>query len=723
MKRIATNSASAVKEVKAHLTPLIKVLTFTILQQKIINLGGKKMIVCPQCKKELADGTKFCDRCGASLANAYSAAPSTYGAAPATAVKTKKKIEKKWYIIGVAIILVVAILAGIFFAFPKSKGHNYALYIKDDEIFYSDFSKKDPWQVTSDFLGNMSLMSDSEIVSNIFEISSMFTISKDGKYIFFIDKLDESEDGLSLYYRRVGNSKKEAVKIASDVSSYSVNESATMVIYKTTDGGLYQYEMKSEEKDKIASDISSYYISEDFKNLFYKTGDNDAYFQPLGKDKEKVDSDVSTIEKISDDATTVYYTKDDILYKKSLGEEKVKIASDISIVSKIYDSGEMYYYRSEEKEISLADYIEDDMAAEDANLTEPQSPSYPSWWDYDSDEAYEAAYEEYQKQYEAYEEAYNNYRNKSNRDNLRNNLKDMTLTVTVYTFCYNDGKKETVLGESYNNASTKIAMDKAVYAFYANDAKTATKIKISEIEDFYNVTSTIRENLNKAFTDSAVQQIAVGGTVSSIQQNDIVNLTISDDGSVIYFMGDAEDKTEVTTTESDDSEYYESEEETSSSDTKNLYMVTLSGGKAKAPVLYDTDVSDYTVQLTDKGKPMYFKEVDKDNSKGELYFDKTKVDFDVSIYDFYYDKEDGRILYFTDVDQSDNTGTFKIFKGNKAEKVADDVYTAINATANNEILYLADYNSDKKRGDLYIYDGKSTKLDTDVTAVLYSYTD
>ena len=156
------------------------------------------MMVCPKCGKELADGTKFCSKCGTPLAavNATEAkeadqtqapkadaaqapkaeeapkaeaqapkkeeapkaeaqvpkkeeapkAESTPAAAPAQGPKEEKEASKgvnpkllKYIGIGVAAVVLLIILVSLFSG--KKTQKPYALYVKDKEIFYNSSLK------------------------------------------------------------------------------------------------------------------------------------------------------------------------------------------------------------------------------------------------------------------------------------------------------------------------------------------------------------------------------------------------------------------------------------------------------------------------------------------------------------------------------------------------------------------------------------------------------
>ena len=82
---------------------------------------------------------------------------------------------------------------------------------------------------------------------------------------------------------------------------------------------------------------------------------------------------------------------------------------------RVYESGEVYYLKNAEGEISLMNYVEDDMKSADASVSEPtepvwpeypeypDSPDSPSQWDYETVEEYDAAYAAYQVAYAEYE--------------------------------------------------------------------------------------------------------------------------------------------------------------------------------------------------------------------------------------------------------------------------------------------------------------------------------
>lgn len=283
------------------------------------------MIKCPKCNKEFEDDVKFCDACGASFVEEAPEEVAAETAAPEATEETLAdkgkslikglKINKKIVTIGAAVVALVLVVSFIISLFGGNKAPNYAVYVKDGDLFSSKVSGGKAWQVTDDGAGSGSVT----IVD---------------KTIFYF----EEESG-NLYFRTIG-SKKEGAKIASDVSNYSVSENGKLVTYKATDGDLYQHNLK--EKTKIAGDISYFVVTEDGKNIVYVTEEGDLYAKYGKKDAVKIDSEISYVESLSEDLKNVYYRKDNDLYKKIGNKDKEKIASHVEDAG-LWEDGTGYY--------------------------------------------------------------------------------------------------------------------------------------------------------------------------------------------------------------------------------------------------------------------------------------------------------------------------------------------------------------------------------------------
>ncbi|WP_145996066.1 hypothetical protein [Lachnoclostridium edouardi] len=455
--------------------------------------------------------------------------------------------------------------------------------------------------------------------------------------------------------------------------------------------------------------------ADDCKTVGYLTDENSFYLWTKGGDKVKVASDISSIEHVSKDLSTIYFIKDDSLYKKSAdSEDKEKITSDISNVIKIYDSGEIYYTKEEASEINLIDYVDDDMAEADANLTKPEfpeypdSPDYPYWRDYGTDEEYEAAKTQYKNDYEVYKaacdqiradynSAYEAYRAKLNRDSLREDLQNATVESTKYTLYYFNGTEETVVTDALvDGYSATCAADKPLMLVDIYNQSEVQKVKLSEISSSYEIESMV----NAAFYSSSEKYIVIDSVLSIIDQTEGQIFKVAADGSAIYFLDDI----------------FKDENEDGDIEYGDLYKITITENQASDPELYDSDVLNAVIYFKDN-KLIYFK--NGSNNKGDLYIDKEEVDYDVS-----WDRAlyiDEVILYYTDWNNEKGGGTLKMFKDGAKTKIADDVYN-YTITKDGDILYLYDYSYNYYTGTLYLYNkGESRKIDDDVNALIIVY--
>lgn len=248
------------------------------------------MITCPKCNKELSDDTKFCDGCGAQIfetifcpncgkqtstefAFCQSCGASITDAPaeekPAATPTEKKKLPKKAIMfggIGVAVVAVLILVISLISGGSKAK-NDFALYLKDSEIFFSNLKKdSEAWQLTSRLVDTEDV-DDEDLADSAYTLGMYTCVSEDGKYIFFPDKIGD-DDGINLYYREIAKPESEAIKIDSDVRSYTVNTSATMVTYlKGDEGNLYQYKLAEDSKDKIASEVKGFEVSDNGKKL------------------------------------------------------------------------------------------------------------------------------------------------------------------------------------------------------------------------------------------------------------------------------------------------------------------------------------------------------------------------------------------------------------------------------------------------------------------------
>ena len=448
------------------------------------------MITCPKCNKELADGTKFCSECGSEVTSTpvveetpvaeetpvveeapvvESTTDANNATSPEDILAKAKQLPVK--LIATVVGVVVVVLLGISLLSGLFKGNDqpeYVVYLKGDQLHLSLLGGKEGIEITKDLAEDYST---SSILSELYEINNLIHLTSDKKTVIYPDKF--SGDGFTLYHRNAKNAKAEAVKIDSDIESYRVSENDKTIVYLTDDGKLYSYNFKDSEK--LASDVYYFSMSDDAKTILYVDDDYTIYLLKNGEE-EKIAKD-ATIEGFTEDFKTIFYTKDGKLYIKNGSKDEVKIDSDVYDVIATYDNGAAYFIKSDNKTVTLMDYVNDDMAEADANMVEPEYPNYedfypeyPYSWDWmeieeyanctSYDEAYdlylelyEAADAAYDTAYDAYWDAWYVYDEKANRDYLRESLASYEIEVNSYTLYYYDGKESIEIAKDFTHSN------------------------------------------------------------------------------------------------------------------------------------------------------------------------------------------------------------------------------------------------------------------------------
>ncbi len=678
----------------------------------------EKKAFCTSCGNEIKSGDSFCQKCGAAIitivkqpeevkpvesnhVETYSTEVAPLEDKPSSISKSKKIFSKKPFIIAGAVVaagIIITALVGIIVLIVSlvsggGSKNNYALYIKDKEIMYTSL-KKDakPFQITDNFISSDSSIDNEDIADASYAIGYYTYLSKDGKKLFYPDKLSDSDDGFNLYYKTLKSDSK-SVKIDSSIINYNVNDSADIVTYLKDDdeGNLYQYNIKTDTKDKIASEVETFYVTDDGKKVVYINFDNEIYIKTAKKDKEKIVSDVEKLIKCNDKLTAVYFTKEDALYKYVEGKDKSKIVSEIYKVLTIYDSGELYYLKSNESTNSIMDFVNDDMKESDSLITYPIMPDYPYSWNYDTYDEYEAAYNAYEVAYDEYSAALDAYYDKMDRDDLRESLETYEFDLSTYSLYYFDGSTEKLVTDSFlYNSSYNYAVDSPVIIYKSSDLSNFNKINLSEITSVYSVESQIQISMS----ENSALNVAVKDKANNIEHNNSSYYVINDSGTAVYFLDNIPEEERC----------------------GDLYKISIKNGKVGTPELYDTEVHDsYYRFITDK-KIMYYKDVD--NSKGDFYINKSLIDYDVTTYITLYDEDASNIYYLTDYNEEKEYGTLKVYSDGKSKKIHDDVYD-FSLTPDGRVLYLIDYSLTNYKGELYEWSsGKSKKIDDDVVCVL-----
>ncbi len=300
-----------------------------------------------------------------SVRPAYPAVEYSYNPKPS---KPKKKLPLKWIGIGAgALALLVVVIVAISLLAGGSSGAGYVLYLKDEQMFHSDFSGE-PVQITEDLFKGYSKLSNMTVADSDYKISSFNVMNEDGTRLFYTDRLgpeDGSKSGFTLYYRNPQKPKQEPVKLDSGVNHYQITPDGKKVVY-LKDNTLYIHDLK--DREKVDSDVGGFTMNEDASIIYYYVYADqteygysyitDLYVKQGRKEPERVDREVSNYYP-SEDFKSVTYVKDGTVYSKRLGKDKEKRASDVDQLITVNGDGTFYYM--EREGYSLFDFLNNDL--------------------------------------------------------------------------------------------------------------------------------------------------------------------------------------------------------------------------------------------------------------------------------------------------------------------------------------------------------------------------
>lgn len=671
---------------------------------------------CMNCNAIIDDGANFCNSCGFRINDM----PPSGNKAPEPT--SKKGFRKPIILLSIIVILAAAGVITAFTFLGSRKNKEAFRYIKGDELTCSSLTSIKPVELSDGYEAE----EYSRSYMAFYRLNNIINLSGDGSKVFYPDKL--SDTAYDLYYMDLSSKDQKKEKIDSDVEAYAINKKGSLVFYIKKDN-LYVHDL--DERNKLDNNVNDFYINEDGSRLIYVNDGGDLYYKAGDKEKDRIDT-ITDIQFISETYDRIYYMKDNNLYIWTEEDGKERILSAISRIIQIYDTGEIYYLKEKEYTNNLAEFVDDSMYSYDALLTEPVEPLYPSYdnykpdipfpvepdysdfydywgyvdWDayYDAydiysqesnsyyeawDSLYYDAVEEYERAYDEYEIAYNEYSNKIFRDELRDQLKNETVTITNRILCYFNGEKSTEISDTYYDYMDYGSL-KPVLIYSSYKKTDLPKMDITDVQYTDDVYTYALSSNDEAPDIYAL----IEGKTAKIGDDTGYSYGVSSSGDKIYYLDDRD------------------EEE----DFGNLYEITVTGDILGKPSLYDRDVNFYTL-MGNNDAAYYVK--DRKDASGDLYLNKTRIDFDVNCYQLYSINSTNSILYMTDYDNESEEGTLMLYNGSKTIEIGDDVH-AFDAADDKCIVYLQDYNLERHRGDAFLYDGskKRKAVDEDVSLIL-----
>ena len=722
-------------------------------------------MICPNCGRELQDDTKFCGGCGTRMMP-----PAEQPAVPVTEVapeeiqqipelsleqlepqpetQTKQKPQllaklkgmmkkvpgKVWKFgaIGAAVLVVAIVLLCVFSGGSQAGsgvGHpDGALYLKDGELYFSDYSKKGPFEITGKLLSGAS---GSELARYASDISYTIHVTEDGNTMFYMDKL--SNDTGTLYYRSLTNMSKEPVKIAGGVERYTVSKDGKVVTF-LKGGTLYQYNMK--EETKLQKNVVSYRVSDDGKIIYFKN-ENDTWYSLKNGEDEKIGTDI-TIHHYSEDYSTVYYMNGDKLYKKTIGKDKEKLLSGVELLSGIADDGTFYYM--ERQEYDLADFFQMD-TDEYGDVKDMLDGEYL--------EFYDIGY--YNGKEGAIIGEYCSAGSKSNKVvyfaqfdlNAVNSIPVSELVTYYYdSNCYYiaDAAMAMVREQLEASKTTVVALDgktsvldlEDVNHIVVNSDNTELYVLCGE-SGSYEVEVPVEEGAVQKNQIDLYKVALSGGKIKTVDlcDEDIYWENCGYYGKGTYFVyfkdvkddhGDLYANGMLVDSDVSVDEYIRYNSQNKSL----LYMVDYNQD-AYSGVLKSWDGKNVVeicedamgCQVLENGSVVVYYDWNSKNYErsiavwnGKTLTEITDEGFDVT------ELKNGDLLVSTDYDYKKVNATLNLWNGKTLTEISEDVYD-FEILPNGDVLYLYDYNTNKYEGELYHWNGKKAVLvDEDVVAII-----
>lgn len=541
------------------------------------------------------------------------------------------------------LVLVVSLLAG-----AGRSPYDYALYMKSDgELYYAGLEEPAPQKLTEGL--------SEDYWMSVSSVGAYTQISSDGKRLFFPDAYDGA--AFCLYWQ--AGQEAEPVLIDTEVSDYRINEKGTLVFYRK-DGILYRHDLT--DKEKIASNIYYFQVSADGKQAVYKNKDGELYRWD-GKESLLLMEAVEGEFLMTEDFQSVYYYKEGTLYRKTGSKEPVAVASDYTQILGFYpETGEVYYLKRHEQSLTLADFVEDDLAQADAAIS-----GEPDYWAYDS-------YEAYQKDYDAYWDKYY-------RDQLRQQLTQIIVDTGEDTLYYFDGKEHIALAQGVDPQSVTACESRSLLVYRTVDTAGVTKLKLSHLTDIQEVINVLTE----AVEGSSAWHAAVGENTMPLGVEKVEKAVFAPEGDWL-----------LVTAEPDPA------------GGAQLYVLEVSRTKVRQPQKLDSGVAPNYGGFTPSGECWYFKNMDETSGQGQLFLNGKKLDSDVAAESVVYSEALKGLVYLTDWREAKEYGILKLY-GKEAQKIADDVH-AFALLPQGEVLYLQDYKLGTEEGSLYIHSGSDPKL-------------
>ena len=538
-------------------------------------------------------------------------------------------------------------------------------YVKDDGLFIDDL-KNPPYQ------GAESLSSGG--VYSYYYTAWGVIVSEDGKTIYYSDNI--GEDGRFDLYKRTVAPGGEAELIASGVMNYQISGDGSVCAYlKGTDEGnigLYATAAKTEVlicKNAVLSE-NSFHLSNDGKQIVYETVQEDGVSalaaNAVSGNEEMILTKTLVQFSVAKETEKIYYVGQEdesySIYEYTFGQEPVLVGKNAVAMEVLGNNKDVMFATQSSIQVDSQNIIDDDMAQADAQISTPDFIN--------GTEEEKKAYDE-----------------KAARDEVRLALADgMFESPMQDLFIWSEGKAVTVDTEILN---AKAVIGKDGYMLYSKiDTSALPKVKLSSVTSLDEAKYMYYVNLSGAPRNTYF--VKAGKTPLSLEQENVRSdsFMVSENGNRIAY-----DIVDVLT---GTSKFYTSElsdEGVSSEKTELGNNVQMSEFSGKGENIYWLEGADQAMQ---EGKLMAFE-------NGQTITVSEKVG------GFRVAEDSQAVYYINDILPQTGNGKLNMFVNGSSTEIDKDVF-CMQYKNNGNVVYMKNYDMATEMGDLYYWNGKSSRL-------------
>lgn len=669
------------------------------------------------------------------------------------------KCLKKILALFIVFAIVLSVFIGIINKLNKETSAIEGItYLKNGDIFFSDLKEDSITQLTSslvDYDWGYDWDRENDYSGYSREFSTVIKYSEDGRYVIYPNR-ENTEANLSLYCRDLKTD--EVYFIDRGVSSYYDFASDGAIYYIREDDTLYKFEKEKadgEQRTRVQTDVWSMTLSKD-KTKMFLNGFEEPYVYDIERGLQSIfygvtENGCPTILAMSRDLNTMIFEHDDVIYYYSYDtntlteffEQKDEYSEILDVL--LNEDGSVYFSFRYIEPTQYSVFFKDSLKDSDTKITEPDIEEYKykelqessySWSDYTWYET---------KIKDEYFELSEKYTHKENRDDVREILNSNSVGLSKYDLYYYQPDYEepkTILSSRLSLSLRSSSAETGTVVFAAGQELQSGYLDLKDYE--YYGESRIAEICNKITSEISKEE----------------RLYVSNSGLIVELAHNFEQPVDFCLDSVDKIEFieYSSEKQSYERKTVDFDGALVEPDTLETSIEYKfesaADVIRKTYSDMEYNENGYFWESEYDST---LYYDTVKTEdmtYSVWVIENEQDTHNNKLIIENidtgeyihseaDVDtinairSCQNTvcymsetrdGDFKIGKLNyldisKSIKtvLAEDVFS-YQIIGDNKVIYLAEYNLDTNKGNLYYFDGnKSIFIDSEVTAIIPRY--